>query len=149
MKHPYIALVSLLLLPALTISATYQWKDEDGNTVYSQVPPAGGQAARKVPPPPPPATPTEDAQEELKALQQRLDDQRKERQDEAQEREQRRAYEEIRADNCRKARENMQRLQQGPQRLFKENDGSYRRYTVEERNEKIRTAREVIERDCD
>jgi len=33
MKHPYIALVSLLLLPSLACAATYQWKDQDGNTV--------------------------------------------------------------------------------------------------------------------
>ena len=148
MKNPYIALISLLLLPSLAITATYQWKDQDGNTVYSQFPPQAGQEVRTVAPPPPPAQAPEQAQQELEALQRQLDEARESRQQERQAQEESRARAEARAENCRIVRENLRTLEQNPQRLVRESTGDYRRYTEEQRNEKIREYREIIQRDC-
>jgi hypothetical protein len=148
MKHPYIALVSLLLLPSLACAATYQWKDQDGNTVYSQFPPEAGREVRTVAPPPPPALPPEQAQQELEALQRQLDELRESRQQERQKQGESRAQTEARAENCRKVRENLRNLEQNPQRLVRESNGDYRRYTEEQRNEKIREYRDILQRDC-
>ena len=148
MKHPHIALVGLLLLPTLACAATYQWQDQDGNTVYSQFPPEAGREARTVAPPPPPAQPPDQAQQELDALQRQLDEAQRNRQQERLEREESRARAEARAENCRIVRENLRTLEQNPQRLVRESDGDYRRYTEEQRNEKIREYREIIQRDC-
>lgn len=143
------ALIALLLAPGLAIGASYQWTDADGNTVYSQLPPpAGRQAARVIAPPPPPAEP-EAAKNKLREMQRELADTREDRELEDKKQQQAGAEADRRAENCRKAKSNLQILQQGTRQLIREGDGAYRRYTPEERAKKTAEYQQVVKENCD
>jgi len=138
----------LVSLPGLAWAATYQWVDENGVTVYSQLPPPNQQEVRKVAPPPPPATSPKDAQQELRNLQQRLADSREDREIKAGKAQKEAENQQVRAENCRKARENLRILQQRARQLIKQSDGSYRRYTPEEKAEKSAEYEAMIKKSC-
>ena len=138
----------LISLPALSWAATYQWVDENGVTVYSQLPPPNQQEVRKVGPPPPPATSPKDAQQQLRNLQQRLADSREDRELQADTARKESENQQLRAENCRKARDNLRILQQRARQLIKQSDGSYRRYTPEEKAEKTAEYEAMIKKSC-
>ncbi len=139
----------LLSLPAFTSAATYQWVDENGVTVYSQLPPPNQANVRKVAPPPPPATAPKAAQDELRRLQQKLEDLREDRQVQASAQQKEAEKQQVRSENCRRARENLQILQQRSRQLIKQSDGSYKRYTPQEKAQKVAEYEAMIQRSCD
>lgn len=141
-------LIALNLLPSVACAASYQWKDADGNTMYPQFPPPEGrEAARIVAPPPPPAEP-EAAKNQLHDIRQRLANSREDRGLENEKQLKASADAERRAENCRKAKGNLQILQQRTRQLIKQPDGSFKRYTTEEKARKIAEYSEIIARDC-
>lgn len=69
-------LLLLALLPVAAGAATYKWKDANGNTHYSEVPPRKGAYETLGSPPPPLAAPNQDAinqsmQQDIKAAPER------------------------------------------------------------------------------
>jgi len=139
----------LLSLPTFACAATYQWVDENGVTVYSQLPPPNQADARKVAPPPPPATTPKAAQDELRRLQQKLEDLREDRELQASAQKKESEKQQLRVENCRRARENLQILQQRSRQLIKQSDGTYKRYTPEEKAQKVAEYEAMIKRSCD
>jgi hypothetical protein len=139
----------LLSLPAFSYAATYQWVDENGVTVYSQLPPPNQSDVRKVAPPPPPATAPEAAQDELRRLQQKLEDLREDRELQVSTQQKEAEKQRVRTENCRRARENLLVMQQRSRQLIKQSDGTYKRYTPEEKAQKVAEYEAMIERSCD
>lgn len=144
-------LVLPLILFAISLPAgagSYKWVDDDGNTVYSQIPPNDDRRVIRTDDPPPPGEKSQDAQRRLQELQQQLEDAREDRQLRAEK--QREAAQEnaVREENCRKARSNLRGLRERTRQLINNGDGEYRRYTPEERAALEARYREAIERDC-
>jgi len=147
MKRTISPLFLALALASQACVATYQWVDENGVTVYSQLPPPSQNEVRKVAPPPPPANPQ--AVQELQEMRQRLEDLREDRTLEASRKQEESQKQQIRAENCRNAKENIRLLQQKSRQLIKDSDGVYKRYTEEQKAAKIREHQEVMQRNCD
>ncbi len=127
-------------------AATYRWVNDQGVTVYSQIPPPSGEAAVIPPPPPPPtgaATP-QPIEEQLK----QIEDQKAARQKrEAKEAEEKKRQAMMEA-NCRNARHNLKVLEGAANRRFVEAGGGSQRLTEEERQKRIELAKENIKQFC-
>lgn len=139
----------LLLSVCFTTNAAdvYQWQDANGVTHYGQTPPPDVEANQMNVPIPSPVDP-EKAQQEIDTLiaEQRKAtaeaEQRKEKQREAQ------AQADIRAENCKIARGNLEQYQNNPGRRFQNANGEVTRPTEEERQEKILELKQQTERFC-
>lgn len=125
----------------------YRWVDEDGVTHFSQAPPASGTATRLSEPAADPVGNSDTVQrinqqwQQLQDRQEQRNEQKEQQQDEQQVQARREA-------NCTAARNNLGVLQGPSNRLIRTPGEDYRRLTEEERQERIRKAEEIIERDC-
>ena len=148
MKLPM--LFSLMILAGLatgSLAGMYKWVDENGQTVYSQSPPASGQSTRVKPPPPPAETPEEARQRlnlQLQKFQDKAEDIELAGQKEAKEEE----LTEVYKSNCAAAQNNLFFLESNPRKLVGQPDGTYVRLTEEERQQKMQEAREQVEKYC-
>lgn len=145
-----ILLFTLLTLTATTLTAgkMYRWVDENGVTQYTQTPPPKGEVTEMKPPPPPAVDPAE-AQRQLDAQRQKLEDLREDRSLAKQETSEGKAEREAKSKNCQSARNNLKRLQENPRGRWMQKDGTQARYTDEERQAKIKEAQEQIKEFCD
>lgn len=137
----------LLFSPLMASAAVYQWRDADGTMVYSQVPPPDGRSVREVPPPPPPPSPEQD-KKRLQDLRQRLEDNREDRALNAEKAAKRAKQEETQQENCRRARNNLQQLQQKNRPVVSDGKGGMRRMTAEERQKRLGQYRQNVEKFC-
>lgn len=144
LKH--ISLLLVLLIPNHAFSAMYKWVDDEGNTVYSQTPPPAGISASKMRPPPPPADPN--AQKQLNQLKQRLEDAQEDRDLARSKRESHTREQDRRAENCRRAKANMQQIEQRSRQLEHDGKGHYQRLTPTQKAARIAEYQEVIAKDC-
>jgi hypothetical protein len=139
-----LCLAGLLVQPALA-QQVYRWTDAEGVVHYTAIPPGEGQQAEqmklKVPkggpaapapaaPPQPGAQPGAGAAPAARAGEPAESP-------------------EYRREQCVKARANVERLQSTPGAKFRREDGSYQRYSAEERERMIAEAREVESEYCD
>jgi hypothetical protein len=140
-------LLSTALAAGAAFADAYRWVDDEGHTVYSQVPPADrewtriqGSAGR--------APSGEETWKEVERIQQQLDASAEER---AQAREAAQTEKEataLRRRNCEAAKANLERYQGDPGRLIREPDGSYIRLTAEQREARIEETRRQVEEYC-
>lgn len=127
-------------------AAMYKWTDADGHVQYGQYPPAGVDAKpMKAAPAPRSAPAREPLDQQIKALDKQLDAQ-KEQQAKAEEEKQ---NEENRKINCQNAKKNIGELNRGGHRLMHMPDGSYRRFTEEERQAEIAKNKKAIDEFCE
>ncbi len=148
MKLPI--LFSLIILAGLATgsqAAMYKWVDENGQTVYSQTPPASGQSTRIKPPPPPAETP-EEARQRLNQRLQRFEDKAEDKELASQKEAKEEDMTEVYKSNCAAAQNNLFFLESNPRKLVGQPDGSYVRITEEERQQKMQEAREQVEKFC-
>lgn len=144
-----------LLLCAVCVSATqallagqvYKWVDENGVTVFSQTAPANTPSEVISEPPPPDGT--EAARAELEARIDRLDKAEEARHEAAAEAgaEARRAS--AAAEACERSRAHLASLESGPpQKLVVAPDGTSRRLSYEELQERIAKTRKDVKDHC-
>ncbi len=142
-------LMWLALCPPAAQAAIYKWTNADGEVVYSQIPPPQGrEAADRLRPPPPPAETPEAAQKRLKALEQRLDKQRKARQQAGKKDEKAAERARIRQHNCEAARSNLSGLETKTHPLVPDGHGGMRRMTAPEREQKLEQLRADVDKYC-
>ncbi len=141
--------VALIVASAQAQAQVYRWVDENGVTIYSQTRPTTGDAVEIITATPPPsreeATPAK-----------RLDDQIQEsaeKNDQAESDELKKEYEaeqaRIKKENCQSATYNLKMYQTIGNRIVKLPNGSYKRYTEEERQAKINESEEQIKKFCE
>jgi hypothetical protein len=125
----------------------YTWVDDNGQTHYSQQPPASGEAETINVPLPPPID-QEQAQQEVDELieqQQARETAAEEAQQEQQSEAERQAAIE---QNCATAQSNLQLYQDNPGRRFLDEEGNAYRLSEEERQQKIDETQQQIEEFC-
>ncbi len=147
MKTVPLMLAAVALACAPVAAKTYRWVDENGVTVYSQSPPPSG-TATEIEPPPPPAVSPEEAWRRLNVQRQMLEDLREDRELEKRLAKEKKAEEERLKRNCEAARRNLAGYIARPHARQKGADGEYRYITEEERQERMRKAREQIKENC-
>jgi hypothetical protein len=137
----------LLILSQPGWADTYRWTGDDGQTVYSQNPPADGRPYSKIGAPPPPADPA-GARQRLDSLRQGQGERsRQQRQASEQQRKARTAQAAVEK-NCKTARRDLDLLAGTPRRLFRLPDGSVRRLTAEEREAMREQAERYLKENC-
>ncbi|MCG8427948.1 MAG: DUF4124 domain-containing protein [Chromatiales bacterium] len=144
-----IAGIAALFVTTLGHAKMYRWVDENGTTVYSQSPPPDGKAAteikaRKYPKPAPAPEKTEDDKEEDNSADAETDKEKKK------ELARRKAEsDEIKAENCKAARNNLQIYKDIGTRVLKTPDGLYQRLTDEEREKRIKEEKKRVKEFCE
>lgn len=151
MKNAFTLAVLMLAAPVVQAGQMYKWVDENGQTVYSQIPPTNAES-QIVKPPPPPATDPAQARKALDESIQRLDDAETART------EQEKAEGETRkiSDNeaqvreaCKASREELVELERGPPRkILIGPDGEAKRLSYEELQAEIADTKDYIEKNC-
>jgi hypothetical protein len=135
-----------LFMSAASQGEVYRWVNEEGVTVYSQLPPPGGTTDVVKPPPPAPAgaKTLPPVYEQLKALEDRKSERqaREKRQAELQQ------WHAKRRANCETARRNLEILQGPTRRLISTQGTDYQRLSEERRQEMITEAKDQIEEFC-
>ncbi len=150
MKRIQIILISIAfltwLLPAT--AKTYRWVDENGVTIYSQAPPPSGDATIMKPPPKPAASPDE-IMKGLKQRQATLDEARKKKTETGKIAETEADNAKRKKENCEISRKNLEVSTRHPRVRMKQEDGSFKHLTDEERQSEIDKANKDIEKFCD
>lgn len=153
MNRPFSTLSSLLFILALLApavhSGTYRWVDDSGNVVYSQTPPPDGRPAETIAPPPPPAEDPEAARQRLDAATEKLEQSAEEREQLKQEQARKKQEAEQRRKNCEAARRNLETIRsRPPNTLYKVGENEYKRFTVEELDQKASEMEKIIKVNC-
>ncbi len=143
-----LAALIAVLLPAAVAADVYRWVDENGVTVYSQWPAPTAEAVRVETPPGPSEAAQAAAEARLQQQREQLQDAADARSAAAEERAQSAALAQQRSENCAKARQNLETLQNLGPRMVRKPDGSYVRMTQDEVAAAMRTAREQIDEYC-
>lgn len=149
MRNPIIPLLCCLLVPPTATAQMYRYVDDNGVTVYSQQPPPDRDAQQLAPQSGPSDTTRSEAraalQGRLEAVQDASDDAAAAAEEEAQtsaEAAERRA-------GCDAARSNLRVLQRAGQQLVRDEEGNLRYAGQEERERRLKEAREQIDELCD
>lgn len=143
-----LCLVMTALLLSFSVNAQiYKWVDENGQTHYSQTPPASGEAQQVDVPPPPPVDP-EQAQEEVDALIEQQQAAEQAEQEARQKAEEEAEQQAIREENCRIARQNLELYQNNPGRRVQDEDGNVTRLREEDRQQKMQELQQQIDEFC-
>jgi len=141
-----IQLVILGSTAGICYAEMYKWVDADGQTHYSEKPPAGDIEVSTIKPPP--KVDTEKALKELEERKNRLKDIEENRNEKAEE--QSAAQEEQAGNqaNCDLARDKLSRVINNPRVYSKDEDGNRYKIAEEERQAKIAEARKLISEYC-
>lgn len=143
-----VCLLTVALLLSFSVNAQiYKWVDDNGQTHYSQEPPASGEAQQMDVPPPPPIDPDE-AQKEVDDLIEQQQAAEKAQQEAEKEAQQEAEQEAIKQENCRIARENLRQYQNNPGRRVMDEDGNVTRLREEDRQQKMLEFQEQIDLYC-
>jgi len=145
-KNNTLILISLTLIFCPPLAAkTYRWTDESGTTTYSQQPPPSGVATEIKQPPPPAMAPTA-AQRKLQQQKQQLEDLRENRELAKKARKKDHAEKTRQENNCTTAKNNLKALNR-PHARWK-TDGGFAHITEEERQSRIKKAKEQTKENC-
>ena len=137
-----------IALPTHAAKGYHLWYDENGQAVYSQLPPEDGGPSQIVKPPPPPAESPEVANRRLQQQIQRSADYLEDK-ELAQEKNAKQESEAAQAKyRCEEARKNLEALNGPPRKLMMGSDGVAKRLTEEERQERREEMEKIIEESC-
>ncbi len=140
---------ALALTTAQVLAKMYRWTDDQGNVVYSQTPPPDDRPVKSIAPPPPPTDNPGEIQKETLKLQEQLDNLARERKEKKQQQRQAKEEKKAKAKNCSLARQNLKAIEEKPPNtLWGLPDGSYKRFTMEERQKKIDAMNKIIKENC-
>jgi len=136
-------------LPQAASGQPYRYVDENGITVYSQVPPPGAEAATVEIAPAPSDADIDAARERLRSQIEQQFDQSQEQSESAEAQAQQSAAAAQRAKACAAARQNRQTVQDLGARMLRMPDGSLRRVGDDERQAMLDEADQQIAELCD
>jgi len=137
-----------IALPAYAAKGYHLWYDENGQAVYSQFAPEDGTPVQRVKPPPPPAESPEVAQQRLNEQIQKSADFFEDKQLAKKERTETEQTAEQAKMRCEAARRNLQELTGPPNRMYRQSDGSYKRWDETEREAQRKEMEKIIAESC-
>ena len=144
-----ISLLSISFFSSFLMAETYRWVDDEGNTVYSQLPPPDGRNMKAIAPPPPPAESHEEAREKLDQQIKQLNEAGEKRLKDKEAAAKKQADAQHNKQQCTNARSNLEAINnRPPQTLFQTGDDEYKRFTPEQRAAQIKQANEIIKKHC-
>ena len=141
-----IRLVLLLFIAFNSYAAMYKWVDEDGNTHYSEKPPAGDIDVQTIKPPP--KVDTEAANQELANKQEQLKQVDENRSKQAEEEAALQQQAAIQKKNCETAQKNLATINANPRVYSTDEQGNRYKVGEDERQQKIAAAKKAIAEYC-
>ena len=148
LPHRLSAIITGILLSATIQAGVYRWVDENGVTVYSQVPPPVGVQKKRIDAPVPPPVTEEEAwkavNQDWKAMHDRQDI-IKEQATADSERAEKTQNEEK---NCAIAQRTLEELENSGRKRVKTADGKIQRMSAKEREQQLTKAREMESQYC-
>ncbi len=144
--HILIRLGLMCFVAGNAFAAMYKWVDEDGNTHYSERPPPGDIETQTIKPPP--KVDTERALKELEERENKFNEMQKTRTKKAEDHEIRTEEVAMNKRNCELARDKLAKANEQTRVYAQEKDGTRRRITEEERQERIAAAQKDIAGFC-
>jgi hypothetical protein len=146
------SIISILLVSffsSFLMAQAYRWVDDQGNTVYSQLPPPDDRNVTTIAPPLPPANSPEEAQGKLDGQIKQMNEAEEKRAVEKQSTAKKQADVKYKKQQCTNARMNLEAINnRPPQTLFQMGDGEYKRFTPDQRAAQIKQANETIKMYC-
>jgi len=137
-----------IALPSHAAKEYHLWYDENGQAVYSQFAPEDGTPTERVKQPPPPAEPPEMAQKRLQDQMQKSADFFEDKELASKEAAQTEQVTKQNEERCAAARKNLQELTGPPNRLYRQSDGSYKRWDEEQREKQREEMEKIIAESC-
>ena len=137
-----------LLLSATIQAGVYRWVDENGITVYSQVPPPVEIEKKRMDIPPPPTTTEKQAWEELNGDWKKMRDRQDLIKEQAIAKKEQSGKKQAEEKNCGIAQRTLEQLDNSLRRLVKTADGDTRQMSASEREERLQKAREMKQEYC-
>lgn len=137
-----------IALPAYAAKDYHLWYDESGQAVYSQFAPEDGTPTERVKQPPPPAESPEMAQKRLQDQMQKSADFFEDKELASKEAAQTEQVTKQNEERCAAARKNLQELTGPPNRLYRQSDGSYKRWDEEQREKQREEMEKIIAESC-
>ena len=135
-------------LQQLAAKDVYKWVNDAGEVQYTQMPPPQGTEVVEVKPPPAPADSpaaiNSGLEEQVEAMDERMQDRETAAKKSALEAE----IERVSKQNCETARKNLAELQQGGIKRYQTGDGKVIRLTEEDRQQRIAEANGQIQEFC-
>ncbi|MCB1829235.1 MAG: DUF4124 domain-containing protein [Chromatiaceae bacterium] len=141
--------ITSLLLPATLQAGVYRWVDENGVTVYSQVPPPADIQREQMPAPPPPPVTEKEAWKEVNQDWRKMRDRRDIIKEQATADSESAARTQDKKKNCEIAQRTIEELEFSRRKLIKTADGKLQRISAEEREERLVKAREMQSKYCE
>jgi hypothetical protein len=141
----------LILISLPTMADMYRYVDENGQVVYTQFRPGAEVNAATIQGPPSPPSTAKHSREALienLTLQAESREDKKEAAREAEKARQEKEREEQLKQNCETAKKNLEYLQAQDRRKLVDKDGNSLSMSNTERVQRIKKAREVMQRDC-
>jgi hypothetical protein len=138
----------VIAVPAHAAKGYHLWYDENGQAVYSQLPPEDGRPTEIVKPPPPPAEPPEVAQQRLQEQIQKSADFFEDKELAKEKADKASAEAEQAQQRCDAAKKNLEVFEGSPRKLIMGSDGVARRLTEEERQQQREEMEKIIAESC-
>jgi len=148
MKLAAFTAIFLLLTSLSAIAEMYKYIDENGQVVYTQFRPDPGVQAETIRGPAPPPSTAKDSQHKLIDSLVKQAETRENRKVAQKKAAQEKTREKQLKQNCDAARKNLEYLQGQDKRTLVDSDGKAMKMSDSQRQEQIRKAREIVERDC-
>lgn len=141
--------IASILFSATLQAGVYRWVDENGVTVYSQVPPPADIQTQKMKAPPPPPVTEKEAWKEVNQDWKRMRDRRDILKEQATADSERAGRTQDEKKNCEIARRTIDELEFSRRKLIKTADGKIQRMSAEDREERLLKAREMQSKYCE
>ena len=148
LPHRLSVIITGILLSATLQAGVYRWIDENGVTVYSQVPPPVGVQKQQIEAPPPPPVTEKEAWEAVnrdwKAMHDRQDIIKEQATADSEHAEKTQNEQK----NCAIAQRTIEQLEYSRRKLVKTADGQIQRMSAKEREQQLTEAREMESQYC-
>lgn len=148
MKLAAFTAIFLLLSSFGAIAEMYKYIDENGQVVYTQFRPDPGVVAETIRGPAPPPSSAKATRQELIDNLVNQAETREDRKAAQKKAEQEKTRDNQLKQNCEAARKNLKYLQGQDKRTLVDNDGKAITMSDSQRQQQIKKAREIVERDC-
>ena len=142
------AIIAGILLSAALHAGVYRWVDENGVTVYSQVPPPADIEKKLMEAPPPPPVSEEKAWEEVNRDWREMRDRQDVTKEQAIADSEKQEKQQKQEENCETAQRSIKELRNPDIKFIQKRDGTTERLSAKEREKQLSKARDMEEEYC-
>ena len=146
--HRLSVVISGILISAAIQADVYRWVDENGVTVYSQVPPPADVQKKKIEAPPAPPVTEKEAWSEVNQPWKKMRDREDLIKEQSTADSEQLQKQQAREKNCETAQRSIEELSNADLKFIRKSDGTIERLSADERRKQLSKAREMEKEHC-